>query len=152
MTKLIGFVLFSILLPNLVTAEQYLRLKSGSKYLGQVSSVDKKKFIFCDAKVAPIPDDAKLEDTFERCGTVWVMDRADLRLLTISEGAYASHDIGLATDALKTAEKIQDKSAKMTDLQVKTDVDKIESKAGFRLKDYLDKGKAVFWTKQVDRP
>ena len=152
MTKLITVALLSLALPGLITAEQYLRLKSGNKYLGQVSSADKKKFIFCDAKVASIPDDAKLEDTLERCGTVWATDTPDSRLIAISEGAYAAHDVTLAADALKTAEKIQDKKGQMTDVQVKTDVGKIESKAGSKLRDYLDKGKAVFWTKAADRP
>jgi hypothetical protein len=65
--KLIAAAMLSISLPTLVTAEQYLRLKGGSKYLLRVSSVDKRKFIFCDAKVASIPDDSLLEDTLEKC-------------------------------------------------------------------------------------
>ena len=80
------------------------------------------------------------------------MDRPDSRLVTISEGAFAGHDVALAKDAIRAAQKIQDKNQQMTDMQVKADVDKIKSKAGFKLKDYLDKGKAAFSSKMTERP
>src|SRR3954453_20243648 len=100
------FMVLALCAAPALTAEQYMKLKSGSKYLGRVSAADQKKFIFCDAKVASIPDGAQLEDTLETCGKVWTMEVPAYRLLTISEGAAASHNSALAKDALDAAIKI----------------------------------------------
>ena len=141
-----AIVIFATLLPGLSQAEQYLKLKSGSKYLGRVSGADKKKFIFCDFKVGAIPIDAELEDTLERCGAVWTLDVPKYRLIAISEGASAENDFTLAKAALQTAERIQNGKDPLTDVQMKAEIDNIESRTHGRLKAYLDKGSAQFST------
>jgi len=149
--KLIGVTILALSAPSLAMSEQYLKLISGKKYLGHSSSADKKKFIFCDAKVATIPDDAQLEDTLEKCGEVWTLNLARERLLTISEGAAAAKNTALAKDALNTAVAIQEEK-EMPEVQIKSKLDGIESKAGHNLKDYLDKGSSALWTTKTNRP
>jgi hypothetical protein len=140
---MLGRVLIAIAIlsaSDAAMAEQYLKLANGKRYLGRTSSADKDRFIFCDATVVMIPAGATLEETLEKCGPLRVLDLPKYRLIAISEGAASAHNYGLAKDALRAAEKIQDKKGHMTDAEIKLYVHSIEQQAGGDLKVYLKKG------------